>query len=58
MMVGVGIAVGFMILFIEIGYNRYERAKERQLTLAKKAVAKWKRYVQVFIVDIHVLIWF
>lgn len=47
MMVGVGIGVGFIILFIEIGYSRYERAKERQITLAKKAVARWKRYVQV-----------
>ena len=46
-MVAAGIGVGFVILLIEIGYSKYEAMKEKQNTIAKKAVYRWKRYVQV-----------
>lgn len=48
-MVAVGIGIGFVILLIEIGYSKYETMKEKQNNIAKKAVARWKRYVQVCI---------
>ena len=46
-MVAIGIGIGFVILLIEIGYSKYENMKEKQNNIAKKAVARWKRYVQV-----------
>lgn len=46
-MVAAGIGVGFVILLFEIAYSKYENMKEKQNTIAKKAVSRWKRYVQV-----------
>jgi len=47
MMVTGGIGIGFMILLVEIGYNKYEMMKEKQNSIAKKVVCRWQRYVQV-----------
>jgi len=46
-MVAVGIGVGFIMLMTEILYSKYQGEKEKQNDIAKKAVARWKRYVQV-----------